>query len=319
MHIVDLLSNRRREKTTMAVCAVAALELMLLPQSTKLSFAKRILSAAYLPAGRMTHFLDDFKEVRAENRRLKRIVASLAIERERLLQFRDERERLRRFAAFKEEQFYRLLPCEVIGRNVDRFRTVLVLDKGANDAMKKRMPVLSYEGYVGCITEVFPSSSHVQLIVSRNNPVSCIDKRSRVVGILEWKNHSAFELKNVGIVEDVEVGDTLITSGFGGVVPKGFPVAIVSKVSKAVDGLSLKIDARSHIKFRSLEEVFVILDRIPWDRGILFDPLDQQLYENAVRSETPEADDRQVEADGAQPEADTMRVEADSVQAEMEQ
>jgi rod shape-determining protein MreC len=295
MHILDLLLNKRREKTALAVCAVAALALMILPQSSKLYIARRVLNAISLPAERVAHFMDDFREVRDENRRLKRIVASMMLEREKLLQFRDERERLRRLAAFKEEQFYRLLPCEVVGRNFDRFRTILVLDKGTNDAVQKKMPVLSYQGYIGRIIEVFPNSSWVQLICSRNNPVSCIDKRSRVVGILEWKDHSFFDLKNVGIVEDVAIGDTLITSGYSGIVPKGFPVAIVSKVSTAVDGLSLKIDAYSHIKFPSLEEAFVILDRMPWEQGILYDSTDARLYEDAAKSATLRGDSAEVE------------------------
>jgi rod shape-determining protein MreC len=214
--------------------------------------------------------VDDFHEVRKENRELKRLTASLLLERERLIQFREERERMRKLAAFKEEQFLKLVPCEIIGRNLDRYQTVLVVDKGTQDSLRARMPVLSYQGYVGRVVEVFDNSAWIQLICSRNNPVSCIDKRSRVVGILEWMHHSYFELKNIGIMEDVAVGDTLVTSGFGGVVPKGFPVGVVTKVTTAIDGLSRKVEAKSDIKFRSLEEVFVVVDEIPWDKAIFY-------------------------------------------------
>lgn len=278
MQFINLLLNRRREKTTLAVCVVLALVLLLLPPTAKLYLAKRTLNALFLPMERFTHFVDDYAEIRGENRRLKRMVGSLMLERERLLQFRDERERLRRFAAFKEEQFYKLLPCEVVGRNFDRFQTNLIIDKGETDSLKVKMPVLSYQGYIGHIAEVYPTSAWVQLICSRNNPVSCLDKRSRVVGILEWKHQSYFEFKHVGVMEDVAVGDTLITSGFGGLVPKGFPVATITKVSRSMDGLSLKVDAKSLIKFRSLEEVFVMIDRIPWESGIVYDPDDADLY-----------------------------------------
>jgi rod shape-determining protein MreC len=277
MQIIDLLLNRRREKTTLAVCVVVSLVLLLLPQTAKLFLAKQSLNALFLPVQRLTHFVDDYSEIRGENRRLKRIVGSLMLERERLLQFRDERERLRQFAAFKEEQFYKLLSCEVIGRNFDRFQTTLIIDKGESDSLKTKMPVLTYQGYIGRIIEVYDHSAWVQLICSRNNPVSCLDKRSRVVGVLEWKHQSYFEFKHVGVVEDVAVGDTLITSGFGGVVPKGFPVATVTKVSRSMDGLSLKVDAKSLITFRSLEEVFVMLDRIPWEYSIIYDPADAEL------------------------------------------
>ena len=57
------------------------------------------------------------------------------LERERLNQFRAERERLRRIADFKEEQFLKLVPCEVIGRNLDRFQNLLTVDKGRRDGI----------------------------------------------------------------------------------------------------------------------------------------------------------------------------------------
>jgi rod shape-determining protein MreC len=116
--------------------------------------------------------------------------------------------------------------------------------------------------------------------------VSCVDKRSRVVGILEWKDHSYFRLSNVSVVEDVQVGDTLITSGFGGVAPKGFPVAVVSKVTPDIDGLSLRVEAKSQIDFRSLEEVFVVIDEISWDSAIYYDAHDSTLVKE-ILGESP--------------------------------
>jgi cell shape-determining protein MreC len=85
----------------------------------------------------------------------------------------------------------------------------------------------------------------------------------------------------VSVVEDVAVGDTLITSGFGGVAPKGFPVAVVTKVTPDIDGLSLRVDAKSHIAFRSLEEVFVVTDRVSWDRAIFYDGQDSTAFERS--------------------------------------
>ncbi|MFQ5511297.1 MAG: rod shape-determining protein MreC [Candidatus Krumholzibacteriia bacterium] len=282
MPILDLVLRRHREKTTLVILLLVSLTLLLLPKDPRIKFAQGVLNALFLPVELATNLVDDAGELRSDNRRLKRMVASLLLERERLTQFRSERERLRRLAEFKEEQFLELVPCEVVGRNLDRFQTMLIIDKGRADSLKVRMPVLSYQGYVGRVVNVFENSAWVQLISSRNNPVSCLDKRSRVVGILEWRDHSYFELNNVSVVEDVQVGDTLITSGFGGVAPKGFPVAVVTRVSPAVDGLQLKVGARSHIKFRSLEEVFVVTDEMSWDRAIFYDREDSTIIRNSI-------------------------------------
>jgi rod shape-determining protein MreC len=276
------LFRRHREVSVLAVLVVLSVSLMLIPGSSKLTLAQSALNAILYPFYGARQYFEGLSSVRKENRELRRMLATLLYERERLLQFRDERERLRRLAEFKEEQFLDLVPCEVVGRNLDRYQTILVIDKGAADSIRERMPVLSYEGYVGRVSKVFPKSAWVQLICSRNNPVSCLDKRSRVVGILEWAQFSRFELDQVSIVDDVQAGDTLITSGFGGVAPKGFPVAVVTKVKQQMDGVSLKVEATSDINFRALEEVFVVKDEIPWDRAIFHDARDSSLVKDLI-------------------------------------
>jgi rod shape-determining protein MreC len=282
MHLIENVFQRHRDKTVVGFLILLSLLLLLLPQPAKLNLARRTVQTLFVPVERWTGFVEDYFEMRGENLRLKRMVASLLLERERLTQFREERERLRRLAAFKEEQFYTLVPAEVIGRNIDRFQTALMIDKGEKDGLRRGMPVFSYQGLAGRLSDVYDGSSSVRLLTSKNHPVSCIDKRSRVVGVLEWRTRNQFELTSVSVVEDVVVGDTLLTSGFGGTVPKGFPVAIVTRVGPASDGLSLKVDARSQVNFHSLEEVFVMTDEIPWDRGIFYDEADTALMRDIL-------------------------------------
>ncbi len=282
MQLIVNFFQKHRDKTVLGFLVILSLTLLVLPEKTRIGVGESVLNVLLLPAAHVTHWFDDYVGMKEENRKLKRMVASLMHERERLLQYREEREHLRRLAGFREEQFYHLVAAEVIGRNLDRFQTNLIIDKGENDGLKPKMPVVSYQGYVGRVYRVFPNSAWVQLICSKNTPVSCVDERSRVVGIIEWRRRNTFDLTSVSAVEDVEVGDTLVTSGFGGLVPKGFFVATVTKTSRASDGLTLKVEARSEIKFRSLEEVFVLTDRIPWNRGILYDKADTILVNSIL-------------------------------------
>lgn len=274
--------HRHRDRTVFAVLVVASLALLALPEATQLDVARAVLTRALLPFQRTTDLLTDYSSVREENERLRRMVATMTLERERLLQFRDERERLRRLAEFKEEQTRRLVPAEVVGRDLDRIQTNLIIDKGAADGLSERMPVFSYGGLAGTLSRVFPESAWVQLLCSKNLPVSCVDKRSRVVGVLEWRYRNTFELKHVGANEDVVVGDTLLTSGFGGTIPKGFPIAVVTRVSTSGDGLSLRIDARSPLDFLALEEVFVMTEQVPWDRSLFYDEADTLLMRDVL-------------------------------------
>jgi rod shape-determining protein MreC len=282
MQLFESVFHRHRDRTVLAVLIAASFALLSLRESTQLDVVRVLLGQLLRPAQHAVDWIGDYAAVRAENERLGRMLATLSLERERLMQFRDERERLRRLAEFKEEQTYRLVPAEVIGRDFDRIQTSLVIDKGAREGLRERMPVFSYDGLVGSLSKVFEHTAWVQLLSSKNHPVSCIDKRSRVVGVLEWRHRNNFELKHVSAVEDVALGDTLLTSGFGGTIPKGFPVATVVRVAQSTDGLSLRVDARSRVDFTSLEEVFVMTEEMPWDRSLFYDEADTLLMRDVI-------------------------------------
>ncbi len=283
MRLFETVFEKHRDRTVLAVLIAASFALLSVPETRQLDFARNFLGRVMRPAQNTVDLVGDYTSVRSENERLRRMLATLALERGRLLQFRDERERLRRLAEFKEEQTFQLVPAEVIGRDFDRIQTSLVIDKGAREGLRERMPVFSYDGLVGSLSHVEEQSAWVQLLSSKNHPVSCIDKRSRVVGVLEWRNRNNFELKHVSALEDVAVGDTLLTSGFGGTIPKGFPVAVVVRASSSTDGLSLRVDARSPVDFMSLEEVFVMTEQIPWNRSLFYDEADTLLMHDVLQ------------------------------------
>ncbi len=282
MRLFEDVFQRHRDRTVFAVLVAVSLTLLALPEPVQLDVARGVLTRLLRPVQWFTTVLEDYSGVRDENERLRRMVATMTLERERLLQFREERERLRRLAAFKEEQTRRLVAAEVIGRELDRIQTNLVIDKGSEDGLAERMPVFSYGGFVGSLSKVFPHTAWVQLLCSKNLPVSCVDKRTRVVGVLEWRHRNLFELRHVGASEDIAVGDTLLTTGYGGTIPKGFPAAIVTRVATSADGLSLRVDARSPIDFLALEEVFVMTEEIPWDRSLFYDLADTNLMRDVI-------------------------------------
>lgn len=282
MQLFEAVFQRHRDRTVLVALIVVSLVLLALPEAAQLDIARLALDRVMLPVDRFTTFMHDYSDVRAENTRLRRMVATMSLERQRLLQFRDERARLRRLAEFKEEQTRRLVAVEVIGREFDRIQTTLVVDKGAEEGLAERMPVFSYSGLAGSITKVFPHSAWVQLLCSKNHPVSCVDKRSRVVGVMEWRHRNMFEVKNVSAVEDVASGDTLLTTGYGGTVPKGYLLGVVTRASAAADGLSLRVDARSTIDFMSLEELFVMTEEIPWDKSLFYDEADTTLMRDVI-------------------------------------
>ena len=105
--------------------------------------------------------------------------------------------------------------------------------------------------------------SRVQLLVDPNLKLSVLERRTRVVGFLEsvdGRTLSAMIPTHAG----VKVGDTLITSGLGGIFPKGIPVGTVTKIRPADLEVMQLMDVVPFQEFSSLEEVFVMGKEAEW-------------------------------------------------------
>jgi rod shape-determining protein MreC len=138
---------------------------------------------------------------------------------------------------------------------------------------------------VGKVTQVFPSSSRVLLLNNKSISVSCLIKRSRVVGVLAWERGNLFSLDYVGKEEDVLPGDTLITSGFGRVFPKGFPVGTVFQVTEDKTELSRRVGIVCMTDLNKLEEVFLITGGRDWKSGEAYLELEKSREEDGAGEE----------------------------------
>jgi rod shape-determining protein MreC len=267
MQIVSFLFERHLEKTVLAAAVILSVFLLTRPDDSTLAAGRVISSYLLYPVDRARRYVGNLDELREENQSLRRLVASLNHEKELLLQFREERNRLRELLGFRRDGFWEFLPCEVIARSSSRFHNSITLDRGADAGMRPGMPVVGYRGLVGRVTQVFSSSSRVLLLSNKSVQVSCLDKRSRVIGVLGWERGNLFRLDYVGREEDIQPGDTLVTSGLGRVFPKGFPVGTVFQVTSDKTELSRRVGVVSMTDLNRLEEVFVLTGGREWESG----------------------------------------------------
>ena len=120
------------------------------------------------------------------------------------------------------------------------------------------MPVVTVEGVVG---HVIDGSSHYAKILQANDPNSAIEvliQDTRVQGIIKGTG-TGYRLHYVVKSNEVNAGDLLVTSGLGGVFPKGLPVGTVSKVVSNRRGMFLNIEVTPAVDFSKLENVIVIM------------------------------------------------------------
>ena len=279
------LFGRYRDRTLFVLCAAAACTLLGLDDAASAGAARRLAISLYAPIQALVRGANELVEVRSENRKLRRLVATLNLERQRLLQFRDQVDDLRRVAGFASERFPALLPCAVVGRSADRFQNAVQLGCGGLDSVRAEMPVVAYAGLVGRVREVSGQRALVETLASPGTAVSTLDQRSGVVGVLRWIRANQFHLDRVDAVEDVLVGDPLVTAGLGGVYPAGIPIGVVSRVETSLDGLFKQIEVRSHVDFAGLRDVFVVRDLVAWAEASVYSQEERRLLESLTLHE----------------------------------
>ena len=179
--------------------------------------------------------------------------------------------------------------ARVISGSTDSWTTSVIIDKGTSSGLAVGMPVTDSNGAIGQIIECGLTTSTVRLLADENSSVSAMVQGSRAQGILRGSADGALRLTLVRSDQVVEEGDTVVTSGLGGVYPKGLPLGKVLSVERSASSLYYTIEVEMLSTTEAFEEVLVITS--------LSD--DQKATEEEVR----EAEEQDGAADAA-PETD---------------
>jgi rod shape-determining protein MreC len=202
--------------------------------------------------------------VQRENQQLKEEVREL---RRQLNLYREAalaNERLRDLLNFKESKVRMpLLPAEVVAFDPSGWFKTVFIDKGTQDGLTRDMAVVSAGGAVGRLIGVSSHYAKVLLVLDRNSAVDAVVQRSRSRGILVGLGEGRCSLKYVQRKDDVQVGDEVLTSGMGGVFPKGILLGQVEKVQRGDGVLFQTVEVTPAVDFSRLEEVLVVLRPAP--------------------------------------------------------
>lgn len=242
------------------------------PVGVRASIVSTMLGSVFYPAQMVISSVNSFRSVAAENEQLKEENARLRQETYYASEGLQELTRLHTLVRFDDKWDFPIVTARVVGHNPGRFLTTLVINRGEIHGVKENMPVFSMNGLVGKITKASHSHSRVQLLVDPNLKLSVLERKSRVVGFLESVDGrllTAMIPSHAGVKE----GDTLITSGLGGIFPKGIPVGSVKAVRKSDLDVMRQMDVVPFQEFSSLEEVFVMEKEPEW---IIQELLDEQ-------------------------------------------
>src|SRR6266702_444013 len=199
----------------------------------------------------------DLRSVRRENQQLKAESERMRLERAREQEDARQARRIQALLGFKEQWIDATVAAQVIGTSGSENSRLLYLDKGTKDGIKVDMPVITPDGVVGKILNVYGETAQVLMINDPTSGVGATLVNSRLQGIVKGTNTGEVQLNYIMSDEAVQAGEPLVTSGGDRVFPKGLPVGTVAKASPGRN-LFLEIKLKPAVDLDRLEEVLVI-------------------------------------------------------------
>ena len=148
--------------------------------------------------------------------------------------------------------------ARIVGASSDAWSQTVTIDKGSVDGMEPNMPVCNSAGVIGQIIEVGANTSTVRLITDENSGVSAMVQATRAQGMLQGQPDGTLRLEYITTDSDVQEGDIIVTSGIGGVYPKGLPLGTVTSVTSASNDIYYTVMVSAAASAENNEEVLVI-------------------------------------------------------------
>lgn len=248
-----------KEYLTFSVFLLISLILLFSGNSSKTHLITQIAVELVGITKHVTEILPRFKNLRDENKELRKTNILLLNELNQLREEKLENIRLRRLLGFKEKQNnYEFISADIVGKTFISPYNYIVLNAGSNDGVEINMPVVCESGVVGKIMKTGRNYSIAMVLFHKDFRASVKIQRTRVDGILGWEGGEYLSLMNVSKTMDVELGDIVITSEYSTIFPPGFEIGVVTEIDNSVPGLFKAIKVKPSVDFTKLEEVFII-------------------------------------------------------------
>lgn len=201
----------------------------------------------------------DLINVKQQNEVLQARNQQLQLEEAALAEDARQGERLQELLAFKQHYIDTTVPAQVIGTGGSDHGRTLLIDKGSRDGIATEMPVITPDGIVGKIREVYPHSSQVLEISDPTSAAGVLLEETRTRGILRGDGKGNPEIVNLMPDDRIQKGQLVLTSGGDQIFPRGLPVGVVARVSPDPDNQPLvDVVLKPAANLARLEEVMVI-------------------------------------------------------------
>lgn len=256
--IIDLIVRHRNACSLLLTVVLSVVMIAVRPEA-QAKIARGLSMTIFYPAYAAVSHVPVFTGLYSENKRLRGELAATSTQIQILRDRVSENARLRGLVGFAEQTLYTLVPARVVARDPSHQYRSIVVSGGLAQGIEMYMPVVGERGVVGKVVQVLEHVSMVQLLRDPSSRTSVMVSGSRSVGILQTENGRDFFVR-LRSHEDARTNDTVVTSGLGGIYPKGLTVGVVQKIDES-NPLFKRAYVDFSVNFDKLEEVFVM--RLP--------------------------------------------------------
>jgi rod shape-determining protein MreC len=211
--------------------------------------------------------ISTLRSAQDENGVLKQHVQELEVELKGKEDLTAENERLKSLLNLKETSKYKVLPARIIGRDPSAWFDSSVINRGSLDGVKLNMPVVTDGGLVGRVTAVSPLTAQVDLITRDKSGVGGVIGEIgslTALGVVSGTSKKdLLEMRYVSGSVDVQVGQTVFTTGQDGIFPAGLKVGEIVDVRSGSATVPHQILIQPAARLNSMQEVGVLLYEPP--------------------------------------------------------
>ena len=206
-------------------------------------------------------FFADVDRLKEENEKISNRNKELEQALKEMESIKTENETLKEYLGLTEKYSnYKTIPGDVINKDISNYSRTITLNIGAKDGVKKDMTVIAEEGLVGHVISVTDSTAKVQTIIDPASSVSTMLSTTKEAIVSKGTLENKSTLKAVYIPTEASViqGDSIQTSGLGGLYPKGIHVGTVKKVVDTENLTDRYAVVDVAVDFNKLNSVLVI-------------------------------------------------------------
>ena len=230
---------------------------LVMPIQNGLTYLKNKLS------GNSTFFAD-INNLKQENENLQKKNDELEQSLRELENIKTQNTTLKEYLNLTEKYGeYKTIPGYVINKDISNYSKTIVINIGSEDGVKENMTVIGNEGLVGHVVSVTANTAKVQTIVDTASSISCSMSTTKDSIVCKGTLDEESTLKAIYLPTDANIiqGDSIETSGLGGIYPKGIHVGTIKKVSNSKNMTDRYAIVETAVDFSKLDTVLVITNQ----------------------------------------------------------